>query len=127
MVGGDVTFVGLRVRGAVARALHETGRALAREAPALRVPALEDLHITLHDLGPTAAQDLAPLGEALAEASLGTPPLDLCFEGLGAFPRIRRPRVIWAGVQVAPDRLASLAEAVGRSATRPNNARFGPM
>ena len=115
MPNPHVTFVGLRVVGAPAKRMHAYARALASQDPVLRVPALEDLHLTVQYLGPTPPDDIEPVSQALAAAVANVPPLQLAFEGLGAFPHARRPRVIWAGVvdRTGDDALARLERQVG--------------
>jgi 2'-5' RNA ligase len=54
------------------------------------------IHLTLQFIGETAEQRAPELLAALA--ALPAAPLTLQLEGLGAFPDLRRPRVIWAGL-----------------------------
>ena len=112
------TFVGLRCGAAIRRRLHARAERLKADDRALRVPAVEDLHVTVQFLGATAQEDLADVGRALEEACAGLPPVAVAYRGLGAFPNARRPRVIWAGVhEDEPDeeRLPHLVRAVGKA------------
>ena len=111
------TFVGLRCGKAVRGRMHALANDLARGDPALKVPAIEDLHLTLHYLGNTPQEDLGPLGEALEDAVAEFAPIEVTYRGLGAFPDATRPRVLWTGVGEpdGADRIAALAKAVGRS------------
>ena len=111
------TFVGIRVGRVVRRRLHALGTELKSGDPALKLPAIEDIHLTLQYLGNTPQEDIAPLGEAMAEAAEGFGPIEVLYRGLGAFPNAERPRVLWAGIE-EPDgenRIGALAKAVGRS------------
>jgi 2'-5' RNA ligase len=57
-----------------------------------------NLHLTLKFLG---EQDDARLDEAvegLEEAARATPPFALALHGVGAFPGMERPRILWVGV-----------------------------
>jgi 2'-5' RNA ligase len=58
---------------------------------------------------------MARLRDELASLA-ATPPLQATVRGLGAFPDLRRPRVLWAGVDCAA--LAAVAQAVDAAATR---------
>jgi 2'-5' RNA ligase len=83
----------------------DTRQAVAEEIDRLRplgravgwVPAA-NLHLTLRFLGeqPDDARD--GLGEALAEAASAAAPFPLAFRGVGGFPGLERPRILWAGV-----------------------------
>jgi 2'-5' RNA ligase len=92
-------FVALNPPEAVKRLIHD-GTLSLREAglPARWVPGC-DLHLTLKFLGEIREQRLAATREALCEAVSGCPAFDLHLEGVGAFPSLRRPRVIWLGVE----------------------------
>jgi 2'-5' RNA ligase len=57
----------------------------------------ENLHLTLKFLGNHSPEDLRRVTEGLAEATTGVAPFELLLTGLGAFPDLRRPRVIWVG------------------------------
>jgi RNA 2',3'-cyclic 3'-phosphodiesterase len=58
----------------------------------------QNLHLTLKFLGDIPRQEATAVGQALQQASRGTPPLQLTVQGLSAFPGIKRPRVLWIGV-----------------------------
>ena len=58
----------------------------------------ERIHLTLKFLGDIEAADTENVGRAVCEAATGVTPLSLQAKGLGVFPGIRRPRVVWAGI-----------------------------
>ena len=61
----------------------------------------ENLHLTLRFLGETEESGVAPLTAALDGVTAGTPPCQLTLGPLGAFPDVRRPRVLWLGLKGA--------------------------
>jgi 2'-5' RNA ligase len=65
----------------------------------IRWTRVESLHLTLKFLGDIARNQVEPIVSALREALSGRPSLHLEAQGVGAFPNLRRPRVLWAGVQ----------------------------
>ena len=68
----------------------------------------EGLHLTLKFLGDVEDAGVPEASEVLSGVAAETPPLALEVRGLGGFPSLRAPRVIWIGVS-GPDRsLASL-------------------
>ncbi len=95
-----------------------------RPLPGRTVPA-DSWHLTLRFLGDTPAPVYERLGQALAEADWGQP-FSLSFNGLGAFPRPDRARVLWLGVDEGADRLRALgavAEGCARDAGFPAETR----
>jgi 2'-5' RNA ligase len=71
---------------------------LGEAAGLLRWSRPESIHITLQFLGETATARIASITEALQQACAGTGPFSLEVGGLGAFPNVRRPRVVWVGL-----------------------------
>lgn len=78
---------------------------------ALRWTRTENLHLTLAFLGEMPEERVPALTEALAGAAAQVAPFALTLSGVGGFPGLRRPRVVWAGV-AAPDALGRLHAAV---------------
>ncbi len=62
----------------------------------------ERLHLTLKFLGEQPEAHLGPLREMLAATARAHQPLILRVGGLGAFPNLRAPRVVWVGVEHDP-------------------------
>jgi 2'-5' RNA ligase len=112
--------MGERVRSFVAILLSDEVRAaVAREIERLRAAAPrvgwvapENLHLTLKFLGEIPPDALAQVKEALAEAVQGATPFALAFHGLGAFPGLVRPRVLWVGVALGGPEARALQERV---------------
>jgi 2'-5' RNA ligase len=65
-------------------------------------------HLTLRFLGDISLDKVLPIREVLEECAGHTSPFNLRIEGLGAFPNISHPRVIWTGVLGEMDELRSL-------------------
>lgn len=74
----------------------------------------ESVHLTLQFLGEVAEDRAARVEGAVADLAADHGPLDLDIGGIGAFPNLRRPRVLWLGVEPAPELLA-LHEGLGRA------------
>lgn len=95
-----------RVRAFVAVLLDEAVRAaVAAQVAELRPLAgsvswvqPQNLHLTLKFLGEIDAEAIGAVTEALAEAASKAAPFTLAFHGLGAFPGLAQPRVLWVGV-----------------------------
>jgi 2'-5' RNA ligase len=70
------------------------------------VPA-ENIHLTLKFLGDVSVANLDLLQEMLLAEAREHHAFELSVGGLGAFPDLHRPRVVWVGIQ-APPELAAL-------------------
>jgi len=90
----------------------------------------QNLHITIRFLGDTPVSLLDELHRVLEEAAPRRVLLRL--RGVGAFPSIERPRVIWVGVEPGPgaEELRRIFEAVERGVRRlgwrPEREEFVP-
>ena len=71
-------------------------------------------HLTLKFLGNVPDARVPAVSAALEEV-VSDAPLALEAHGLGAFPTVRRPRVLWAGIAGGAPRLVALAGGVDRA------------
>ncbi len=62
----------------------------------------EHYHLTLKFLGEVPEDRMDGVQDALNHVGSTTVKLDLAVEGFGAFPTIRRPQVIWVGIEPSP-------------------------
>lgn len=72
----------------------------------------ENFHLTLRFLGDAPAEKLDAFSASLERHCAAGKTFRIRFGGVGAFPSIDRPRVIWAGVTEGVEPLASLAAGV---------------
>lgn len=68
----------------------------------------EGIHLTLKFLGNIDTEKVPRIMEAMAKAAQGVSPFRLEVGGLGAFPDLGRPRVIWVAIKGEVEKLASL-------------------
>ncbi len=67
-----------------------------------------NIHLTLKFLGDVTAGQVSDVAEAVRAAVCGHAPIPLSARGIGVFPGVRRPRVIWIGLSGQTERLAEL-------------------
>ena len=58
----------------------------------------ENIHLTLKFLGNINAGDIHKIGSAMSDAAADFAPATLAVGGIGVFPGLKRPRVIWVGL-----------------------------
>jgi 2'-5' RNA ligase len=86
-------------------------------APVAWVPT-PNLHLTLQFLGNQTEERLAEAAAALDEAGAACAPLDLTLHGIGAFPGLERPRILWIGVAHGALEVRALQVRVADALTR---------
>lgn len=86
-------------------------RELRRRGPDVRVQWVrpEAMHVTLKFLGNVAEDTLPDIQEAMAQVAGGYAHFSLEVGGLGVFPDLRAPRVLWIGLSGAVEALVRLA------------------
>jgi 2'-5' RNA ligase len=97
--------------GAVVERLRPLGGSVAW------VPAA-NLHLTLQFLGDQPEERLAAAEAALDDAAARSAPIETALHGIGAFPGLERPRILWVGLAQGALEVralqARLAEALAR-------------
>ena len=87
-------------------ALEGVQRGLMATGADIKCVERENIHITLRFLGDVSEGQLE--GLRLLVAGLELRPFPVEFRGVGAFPSLRRPRVVWAGLAGGADGLAEV-------------------
>ncbi len=68
----------------------------------------EGIHLTLKFLGNISFKQVAEVTKAMEEVAQVIPPFHLEISGLGAFPNLKQPRVLWIGIGGEADTLLRL-------------------
>src|SRR3990172_2239746 len=69
-----------------------------QEIPGIRWVKPQGVHLTLHFLGDTPQSRIQSIVAAMRMATTGVAPFLLQVQGVGVFPHMRAPRVLWMGV-----------------------------
>jgi 2'-5' RNA ligase len=124
-------FLAIEVPDAVLVALTGPLEALQPLRDAIRINPTERMHLTLHFLGHLPRPVVEQLQPALAAVVVRHHRFGLTAQGVGAFPAIARPRVLWAGITGGdlPQLNAlqtELGDALRTGGLRVEGARFHP-
>ena len=76
--------------------------------PGIRWVRPDGVHLTLKVLGQVPEVQIPPVVEAMEKAAAGTAPFSLWVQGVGAFPGLHKPQVLWLGVQGDLDQMAQV-------------------
>lgn len=104
------------VKREIARTQDELRAALSRSRVSWSNP--DQIHLTLRFLGKMAKEQVEPMTGAVRRVCENFGELNLRACGIGAFPNLRRPRVIWVGVEEEPKQLLQLQKGI-QAATQP--------
>jgi len=92
------TFIAVSLPESVLQAIDKAQDQLRTARLDVRWVRTKAIHLTLKFLGDIDRDDVEKTQAALEEATKDFSPFTLVGEGVGVFPDLRRPRVIWAGI-----------------------------
>ena len=72
----------------------------------------KNIHLTLKFLGNINKDDIQKVGAAIFKSAADYAPISLVAKGIGAFPGINRPRVLWIGIRGQIDVLIQLQKSL---------------
>jgi 2'-5' RNA ligase len=84
---------------------------------AVRWVPVANIHLTLKFLGDVSLNNLDLLKDALHTEVVGHHRFNISVGGIGAFPKIRNPRVVWVGVE-GPESLVTLQRGIENQMAR---------
>lgn len=95
-------FVAINLPDDVRRAVHEAVADVRNRGMPARWTDPEQYHVTLKFIGDVRPDRRDDHVEVLRRIGSGYRPVDVTVRELGAFPSLRRPRVIWMGIEPTP-------------------------
>jgi 2'-5' RNA ligase len=113
------TFIAVDIPSHIQQIVQQKTESLRHtlDTSLIRWVAVENMHLTLKFLGDVSSANIAMLTQILrAEAEL-VHAFEFYINGLGSFPSLRRPRVIYIGIR-APAELEALYRGIESACTR---------
>lgn len=77
-----------------------------------------NFHITLKFIGNVTPDKVAEIEDILATSLESQRRFKIELEGIGGFPKLSRPKVVWVGVREGADRLSALASTVDKALSK---------
>jgi 2'-5' RNA ligase len=104
-------FIAFELPPEIARLAADLQACLQRQGLKLRWVRPGNIHLTLRFLGEIPFEQSADMAQAMRMAAMGGGPIQLSAQGMGLFPGLRKPRVLWLGLG---GQTALLAQAAAR-------------
>lgn len=102
------TFIALDMPDDVLAVVKERQRALKKAGIVMKWVRPESIHLTLQFLGDIDKELIGAIQAGMDRSAKDFSPFSLSVKGLGAFPNLKRPRVLWMGLSGQMDRLRGL-------------------
>lgn len=106
------TFIAVVAEGEVHAAAQTAIDRLQSAAENVKWVAPDNLHWTLHFLGDLDDVEVAAVCRRTVDAAASLEPFILSAEGVGAFPKVERPRTLYLGAGQGSDLLSKLHQAL---------------
>ncbi|MCD5397912.1 RNA 2',3'-cyclic phosphodiesterase [candidate division NPL-UPA2 bacterium] len=91
-------FIAIELNSGIQSKLMTVQEVLKKSEADVKWVKPENIHLTLKFLGHISESRLKDIFKATDESIKGITPFSLLFSGLGAFPKLDNPRVVWVGV-----------------------------
>ncbi|MEN8376088.1 MAG: RNA 2',3'-cyclic phosphodiesterase [Gemmatimonadota bacterium] len=96
-------FAAIAVPAKERRRLHKAATALRDAELPVRWVDVAAIHMTLKYLGEVPKDRVGLVRSSLATVAAKSRPFQVTLGGFGAFPSLRKPRIIWAGAYASPE------------------------
>lgn len=106
------TFIGLDLGKPLRGRIVSLQEKLAQTGCDVKWVEAENIHVTMLFLGEVEDRELMAVCQAVEEGAKAIPAFSLTIEGVGCFPNLRRPRVVWVGVGQGRQEVIALHDAI---------------
>jgi len=102
------TFIAVDLGAGVKERLTKLQETLGRSSAGVKWVRPQNMHLTLLFLGEVEQLEIVSICRMVQERSRRHAPFTLAVNGLGAFPNLRRPKILWAGITEGIEELRGL-------------------
>ncbi|MEA1926778.1 MAG: RNA 2',3'-cyclic phosphodiesterase [Candidatus Auribacterota bacterium] len=124
------TFIAIGVPEKLKAEIGKISSFISSQIPGVRWVSSENLHITLKFLGDIEESMIPDIQEVLNQVAQNHLPISSKFGGVGVFPNIRRPGIIWLGLTEGSEELTVLVSDISAGLSRlgfkPERRKFTP-
>ena len=104
------TFIAVELPDSLHKELAQLETILRRSGADVKWVNPENIHITLKFLGYVTPENIKKIEKLLDGLARPFAPFSITAEGIGAFPKLLYPRVIWVGIKDTSGKIKEIAE-----------------
>jgi 2'-5' RNA ligase len=105
------TFLAIEIPAGIRKEIHAFVQTVKDDRP-IKWVGFDNLHITLKFLGEIDEAKKVLVESAGEEVASGFTPFEIALAGVGCFPGVRNPRVLWIGVTTGAEQVSNLARRI---------------
>ncbi len=111
-------FIAIEIESEIKNKLSEYLSKLKRTGADLKLVAPENIHLTLKFIGYIEKEALVALNKIINDVVSGIGPFSISIGNIGAFPSLKKPRVVFVCVQEKGDNLLRIYEKLDKGVER---------
>lgn len=92
------SFLAIELPESILKRIEEVQRDLKSSGADVRWVSPQNIHLTLKFFGNIEESEIDPIVQSITETVRATSPISIKVQGMGAFPGLKNPRVIWVGL-----------------------------
>lgn len=106
------TFIAINLNDKIKQALAKVQAELEKSNADVKWADPENIHLTLKFLGEISEQQVGQIKEALDKVASNLKPFEITLSGIGAFPKLDYPRVVWVGIEKGKNETEGIAKMI---------------
>jgi len=106
------SFLAFPISGILQEKLEQIIQALQTSCADVKWVSPKNIHLTLKFLGEVPQEDLKTISSLVRERCSGFHPVNSYLSGIGAFPDLRFPKIIWAALNDPNKEIQAMADAL---------------
>ena len=108
-------FIGFKLPDNIRSSIKKIRESPAADQLKIRWVRPENIHLTLKFFGDIIVEDIERIDRAIADAAGRYAPISVSAKGIGVFPDMRRPRVVWLGIGGETDQVVKFQKAIDKN------------
>ncbi len=108
------SFLAIELPATILKRIEEVQKDLKSSRADVRWVSPENIHLTLKFFGTIEESIIESIIKSIEELVQNTPPFFLKIQGMGAFPNLKNPRVIWMGFQEGKEIIVAIQKQLER-------------
>lgn len=108
-------FMGFKLPDEIISSINKIRESPEADQLKIRWVRPENIHLTLKFFGDIIIEDIERIDRAIADAASRYAPISVFAKGIGVFPDMRRPRVVWTGIGGETDQVINFQKAIDKN------------
>ncbi|MFH1823644.1 MAG: RNA 2',3'-cyclic phosphodiesterase [Candidatus Firestonebacteria bacterium] len=105
-------FIGIKLSDLLKKEISKVCEVLKGSNSDVKWIEIDNIHLTLKFLGEVKEEKLTDILDYIEEVVKNNPPFIFEIRGVGAFPNVKRPRVVWIGISNGKEDIINIGKSL---------------